>query len=262
MGDQVVLLVLGFVLTSAAGGLLGSFFQRRTWNHQHNVERHEQERQQAIKTFEELSSLLDKRLYRMELMYWAAKRRAGGSDTDEVDTALSGYREVLLTWNDNLNRCLALTQTYFGDGVRQELEDVYEEYAAVGRALDQFVRDVSTSRAAEVPPIGRRLKKISDRVYRLNLRMLDLVQRRELGEAAPPAASAPTKSRHLLQLGDQGPEVRRLQNALRRTGHLRGPADGMFGQDTERALSAFQKFKGLPADAIAGPRTWTALEEF
>jgi tetratricopeptide (TPR) repeat protein len=259
MGGQVVLLLVGFVLTSVVGGVLGSFFQRRTWNHQHKMQREDEERQQAIKTFEEVSSLLDKRLYRMRMTFWAARQRAAGSDKDELDAALNAYRETLVTWNDNLNRCLALIEAYFGAGVRSEMEEVYEEYASVGRALDQFVRDVSTGRETGTPPIGRRLQAVSGRVYRLNLRMLDLVKHRRLGESAPSRAVRPAASQRLLQFGDQGTDVRRLQKLLRGSGHLAAVADGLFGRDTERALRAFQESRGLDPDAIAGPRVWAAL---
>jgi murein L,D-transpeptidase YcbB/YkuD len=191
-------------------------------------------------------------------MYWAAKRRVKSDNNDELNAALFAYRDVLLIWNDNLNRCLALIESYFGGGIRQELETIYEEYASVGRALDQFVRDVSNHQDAAVPTIGRRLSAMSDRVYRLNLRMLQGLQDRRLGRSAPPALGEAEQS-PLLQFGDQGSAVRRLQGALLTSGHLDAPADGAFGKNTERALRAFQKERGLDTDAIAGPSTWAAL---
>lgn len=35
--------------------------------------------------------------------------------------------------------------------------------------------------------------------------------------------------------------------------------DGSFGADTEAAVKAFQKSKGLTVDGIVGPKTWKAL---
>ena len=35
--------------------------------------------------------------------------------------------------------------------------------------------------------------------------------------------------------------------------------DGTFGPDTARAVEAFQRSKGLPADSVVGERTWNEL---
>jgi peptidoglycan hydrolase-like protein with peptidoglycan-binding domain len=53
--------------------------------------------------------------------------------------------------------------------------------------------------------------------------------------------------------------VRELQRRLNRLGYRAGPVDGLFGPRTERATRRFQRRHGLRVDAIAGPRTLTAL---
>jgi hypothetical protein len=117
-----MLLVAGFLLTGVLGGALGFVFQRLTWAHQHEVQRREEEYRLAVKIFEEVSSLLDRRLYRMRRVYWAAGRRHEGASGDQLSTALDDYRDVLLVWNDNLNRVQALVDTYFGSGVRVRIQ--------------------------------------------------------------------------------------------------------------------------------------------
>jgi hypothetical protein len=69
MAQQLVAIAFGFILTTVLGGLLGFFFQRRSWIHQHNVQLAEQERERAVSVFEEVSRLLGKRLYRMRLLH-------------------------------------------------------------------------------------------------------------------------------------------------------------------------------------------------
>jgi Putative peptidoglycan binding domain len=257
MANQIILLLLGFLLTSVVGGVLGSFFQQRTWQHQHDVQQREQERQQAIKVFEEISSLLDKRLYRMELMYWATRYHVRGDGTQQMNDALVAYRKVLQLWNDNLNRHLALIMTFFGKNTHEQLEEIYERYTSIGRALDQFMRDASQGPSIEIPPIGRRLTVLSKQVYNFNLGMLNIL----LDKSTPGDWISPATSHHVIEFGDRGPEVFRLQEMLRITGHLHGPADGIFGTDTTLALRQFQKSSNISVDAIAGPSTWAVLSK-
>ncbi|MDQ0257008.1 N-acetyl-anhydromuramyl-L-alanine amidase AmpD [Evansella vedderi] len=78
------------------------------------------------------------------------------------------------------------------------------------------------------------------------------------GEDMP--VNLPTRT---LRRGDHGEQVRRLQNALMQAG-VNLPqfgADGIFGQETERAVRRFQREHGLTIDGIAGPETYQRLRE-
>ncbi len=63
----------------------------------------------------------------------------------------------------------------------------------------------------------------------------------------------------VLRRGDRTPEVRQLQERLRREGYDPGRVDGVFGLRTERAVRQFQREKGLFPDGIAGRETLAAL---
>jgi hypothetical protein len=59
--------------------------------------------------------------------------------------------------------------------------------------------------------------------------------------------------------GDKGPNVVRLQEALRKKGFsIR--LDGEFGPETLKAVQAFQKSVGLMGTGAVGDQTWAALE--
>jgi peptidoglycan hydrolase-like protein with peptidoglycan-binding domain len=62
----------------------------------------------------------------------------------------------------------------------------------------------------------------------------------------------------VLQRGSTGEPVRTLQYLLRARGYAIG-VDGGFGPQTDGALRAFQRSRGLTADGTTTPRTWTAL---
>lgn len=68
-----------------------------------------------------------------------------------------------------------------------------------------------------------------------------------------------TGSRATVRRGDQGSDVKALQEALIKRGNLKGSADGNFGNGTLTALKAFQKSMNITADGVAGPTTWAML---
>lgn len=60
--------------------------------------------------------------------------------------------------------------------------------------------------------------------------------------------------------GASGEEVKKIQAILQGQGYNVGPVDGLFGPQTQAAIQAFQKTKGLIPDGIVGPLTWQALQ--
>lgn len=72
------------------------------------------------------------------------------------------------------------------------------------------------------------------------------------------ARHAGSPSWTVTDLGDSGPQVKRLQEALNKAGFPCSD-DGHFGPETEVALRDFQQAHGLSVDGMAGARTWEAL---
>lgn len=72
--------------------------------------------------------------------------------------------------------------------------------------------------------------------------------------ATPPPQPCPT-----LRIGSRGASVIELQRLLLAHGFNPGPIDGIFGNQTQAAVMAFQRSRGLVVDGIVGIQTWTAL---
>jgi hypothetical protein len=68
-------------------------------------------------------------------------------------------------------------------------------------------------------------------------------------------------SKTMLRMGTSGAAVRELQSLLVRAGYA-VKVDGDFGPATKEAVVEFQKFKGLEADGIAGPKTLACLSQY
>jgi Ca-activated chloride channel family protein len=64
---------------------------------------------------------------------------------------------------------------------------------------------------------------------------------------------------YVLQEGDKGLEVEKLQTALKDAGFFEGDIDGQYSEDLKVAVEAYQKDQGLTEDGIAGPTTMQAL---
>jgi hypothetical protein len=170
--SQLLLLVVGFVLTTVVGGLLGYFFQNRAWDHQNRITTEEARRTATFAVFEELSSLMDRRLYRMRVFDSAL---ASDVSAEEIEAARAEYRLVRYDWNDNLNRNLARVESYFGPEIRSDIElGIYEDFSRLHTQLSRnYERRCNNNR---VDSIGPELDAISDRVYQANVQMLQTLR--------------------------------------------------------------------------------------
>lgn len=63
----------------------------------------------------------------------------------------------------------------------------------------------------------------------------------------------------LLLFGSMGTIVSLLQSRLNSIGFSSGNVDGMFGQNTKKAVMNFQKSRKLSVDGIVGRNTWSKL---
>jgi len=77
----------------------------------------------------------------------------------------------------------------------------------------------------------------------------------------PTATPAPTATPvlTLLSKGSQGEQVRVMQVRLKELGYLTGNVDGIFGNETLRAVERFQSYNNLKVDGIAGRNTLNKL---
>ncbi len=83
-----------------------------------------------------------------------------------------------------------------------------------------------------------------------------------LPRTAPSRAAPSTGGRtYLFGKGDQGPDVASIQTKLKKAGFLSDKADGIYGDNTVKAVSAFQKKLGLPVTGNVDARTLSILNK-
>ncbi len=64
----------------------------------------------------------------------------------------------------------------------------------------------------------------------------------------------------IVKLGDINADVYALQSVLRNKASQQCPVNGTFDAATHQALVTFQRFMGLMADGICGPKTWAMVD--
>lgn len=176
--NELVLLVLGFALTGVLGTIVSQNIQDRSWRFQREAEHRDRETDAATKVFDEVSRLMDRRLYRTRQVLWALQRNLPDADTDQK---WSDYRTVLYEWNDNLNRNLALVERYFGDEMRGQLEgDIHYSLRSIGDKLETYRRE-RVKDPALLESAADLADQANNSIYVLNLAMLNLIQSGDVG---------------------------------------------------------------------------------
>ena len=135
----------------------------------------------ATKVFEEISTLVDKRQYRMLQVDWKLRPSRGDPQRETLDAAMSEYREVLGDWNSNLNRHLALVERYFGKDVRTTFESIQEESKSIGQQLESDFWDLVDHGSAAEASHQSSLFALNDHIYQLNIVMISMIQTGEVG---------------------------------------------------------------------------------
>ena len=186
--DTIWQLVVGFLLTTVLGGILGTYLQRRSWNQQNEVQLREAERHRAGEVCHAVSGLLDRRRYRMLRLFYAVDGHTRGAVSAAVlGEKLASYDQILYQWNDLLNVNLALVETSFGRLVREQLERAYATYEAVGSELEDAYRLAAQgTRPGTLAELGKRLDELDQLAYDLSLLMMTQLLNGTVGRRAPP----------------------------------------------------------------------------
>jgi hypothetical protein len=193
MSETLLTVILGFLLTTVIGSYLGYLLQQRSWSHQHRVQAAADRREKATLLFDELSRLLDKRLYRMRRLYWSLIDDRPRQESEEARARMAAYVAILYEWNDSINRNLALLQSYFGHQLRAHLDDVIgASFRDLGADLEQLWKE----EAAQPPSdITHRFSELADLIYHFNLDMIALIDRENVEGATKPAVVHQTRAR-------------------------------------------------------------------
>ena len=192
---------VGFLLTTVLGGLLGTYLQQRSWSHQFQAQNDARDLERATEVFEEVSRLLDRRLYRMRRLYWALSAETESSTRGQAEVRMADYVSVVYEWNDGINRILALLERYFGSGVRDRFDnDIGRQVRHLGEALQVLWNSLGDGRkgsswrdpseGVSVDDLNPRFDRLANSIYDYNVELIRAIQERAVGSRR----SSPSRS--------------------------------------------------------------------
>jgi hypothetical protein len=185
--DTLALIIVSFLLTTVLGGLLSTYLQWRTWDHQRKVNLSDRELQKADAVCRQVSNLQDKLLYRMLRLYHCL-RSADGSDATKITEAqLKNYDETLFEWNDQRNVSLALVGAYFGQDARSLHRQIHELCQLAENELDAMYKHVMqhSPLTFDISNLERHLSELNELTYRLGVFMMIQIRSGQVGRTAP-----------------------------------------------------------------------------
>jgi hypothetical protein len=177
--EKLILLVVGFALTTLVGGVLADRFRRENARTELEIAAMQSDIARSIQVFENISQLMDKRLFRMRRLHDVFN---GDIGSDALPQRLSDYRNVYIEWNDNLNRYRALYVVSFTSADSQQplpvvspgscsdsFEEIASEFNAAHTALQKLI---DKKAAASTQDMKGYLDRLNVCVYSLDERML------------------------------------------------------------------------------------------
>lgn len=185
MAKDITTLIIGFLLTTVAGGFIGTYLQQRAWRRQNEARLHEEELRRADSTCQSISGLIDKRRYRMLRLLWALREHGSRDVSVMLEESRKAYDEVLFEYNDRLNVNFSLIGTYFGERARAWLQDeVHATFVRAGDSLVRAGRAVSLGEAAGAEDLAaaeQALEQLNGQIYRLSVFMMALLREGRVG---------------------------------------------------------------------------------
>lgn len=179
---------------------------------------------------------------------------------------------------------LSVTTSADDTTISQARNDDVSVEAALFEAEKTHLEAVAAYEAGDTQKAEGMLADLSGRVANLASEMDDArltaklealnVESEQMTAAAAPAersaylksskqrlyqAKSGKRAGYLLQVGDEGLEVERLQQALADKGYWSGDVDGKYTQELETAVDSYQAAEGIKQDGVAGPSTLQTL---
>jgi len=164
--NEIVLMLIGCILTV----IFGRLFQHFLWRVQYKKTYLNKKIEQQLVCFELVSTLMDKRIYRLRQLYNAVFKTSVYTD-DEVKKIRSEYNQTVDEWNFNINKVLAYLELNFSKELREEIDGgIGAKFRELGKACENRGReDNSPSKERDIELL---IEALAGRIYNFNIKMM------------------------------------------------------------------------------------------
>lgn len=164
---EFIKIISPFILTTVLGSGILYWLQNRSWKNQRDVVEKSDRKRQQFETYEHITTLLDKRLYRSRQIIYAFR----SGDEKWIESAFSNYRETLFEWNESINRNYARTEVYLGVDARHELENkIVKDLIFIGSLLEKIKNNADDQ--LKPNDVWVKIDYVNGYVYNYNRRIL------------------------------------------------------------------------------------------
>lgn len=168
-----VIAIIGIIISAFLGQYLTYKFQLTSFKHQQREKKRDEFYRSASKLFDELSDLMDRRIY-LERKLLSSFRDRDKNLTDKVDDRFNDYNNFLYEWNQSLNKNICRIEVYFGKSLSTHFENrIAKDFNWIGIMLrDRYFKQKEHSDKAILDAIDI----TNSRVYKFDKEMLKLIQ--------------------------------------------------------------------------------------
>ncbi len=167
--NPLIIAVVAFFFTNIVGTRISQSLQDRSWKNQDFEMRKEKQLEAASKLFEEVSSLMDKRLYLERRVLYAHQDRKRGLP-DKTAQCFSDYNLFLYEWNFSLNKNICKLEQYFGHEIKSLFHDrISKDFNWIGILLRRLHLNIQSPSFSNI--LGA-IDITNERVFKLDQKML------------------------------------------------------------------------------------------
>ena len=143
----------------------------------------EKELSRALTIFEKLSPKMDARLFRMRRVFWAIE---AGMDVGEIESRWQAYQQVLIDWNDELNKTLALLERYFGpDACGFFRKGIQHGFIQLHNIVGDLFFEKAEDQEMSMMEFMEKADILNEEIRRFNLALIQMIQLGKVGMFHP-----------------------------------------------------------------------------
>ncbi|MFG1486146.1 hypothetical protein ABMA77_08750 [Halobacteriovorax sp. RZ-1] len=171
---------LGFVLTKIFGSQIVHQYQLRAHKLKISDKRLDDQMQMATEVFEEISSLMDRRLYLERKLLYSHKDVKLRGLPDKTQDRFDEYNKFLYEWNSRMNINICKVEQFYGAKLKTLLQDrIMKDFNWIGILLRRLHLQVDNIPSFEA--INKSIDVTNERVYKIDQQMLKCLKSQNVG---------------------------------------------------------------------------------